>query len=108
VSFWDQIRPAIRAPQPVDLAVSEDRLRLKIRWDDGRSTEPTGQQLRRRCPCAACIDEWTQRQTLDPASVPPSLEIVEVKAVGNYAIGLTFGDGHRTGIYPWPLLRALE
>ena len=28
------------------------------------------QQLRQQCPCAGCVDEWTNKRTLDPARVP--------------------------------------
>jgi DUF971 family protein len=28
--------------------------------------------------------------------------------VGNYAVTLEFSDGHRTGIYSWEYLRAIE
>lgn len=35
------------------------------------------------------------------------LELREIERVGNYALGLTWGDGHSTGIYTWRHLRAL-
>ena len=31
-----------------------------------------------------------------------------IEPVGNYAIRLTFSDGHDTGIFSWAYLRALE
>jgi len=34
-------------------------------------------------------------------------EIREIERVGNYALSLTWGDGHSTGIYTWRHLRAL-
>ena len=34
-------------------------------------------------------------------------ELVHLEAVGNYAISLTWQDGHNTGIYPYRLLRRL-
>jgi DUF971 family protein len=35
------------------------------------------------------------------------LELRELEQVGNYALGLTWADGHSTGIYSFRLLRTL-
>jgi DUF971 family protein len=35
------------------------------------------------------------------------LESGKVEAVGNYAIRITFDDGHDSGIYAWPYLREM-
>jgi DUF971 family protein len=35
------------------------------------------------------------------------LELRHLEQVGNYALGLTWGDGHDTGIYSFRFLRAL-
>ena len=43
---------------------------LSLTWEDGARTSATAQVLRQQCPCAACVDEWTNRRTLDPARVP--------------------------------------
>ena len=37
---------------------------------------------------------------------PPSTAVTEAEFVGNYAIRLTWADGHATGIYPFTGLRA--
>jgi DUF971 family protein len=37
-----------------------------------------------------------------------ALEIAEVSEVGQYAIQVSWGDGHRTGIYSFPYLRQLS
>ena len=79
--------------------------------------------LRRHCPCATCREargEGSHDAPLTPASKkkPGSLSIVqsslseelnllEVWPVGNYAIGMRWGDGHATGIYTFELLRQL-
>ena len=36
--------------------------------------------------------------------VPEGLTIAHVEPVGNYAIRLTFSDGHDRGIFPWSYL----
>ncbi len=35
------------------------------------------------------------------------VELVDLEAVGNYAVQPTFSDGHNTGIYSWDLLYEL-
>lgn len=37
----------------------------------------------------------------------PAIELINVEAVGSYAISLLWNDGHREGIYSWNYLRAL-
>jgi DUF971 family protein len=53
------------------------------------------------------VDEWTQKRTFDPALIKPDMSVSAMTPVGNYAIRLTFADGHQTGIFPWKLLREL-
>ena len=36
-----------------------------------------------------------------------NLELRDLEQVGNYALGLTWADGHNTGIYSFRFLRAL-
>lgn len=82
--------------------------RLTFEWADGSESEATAAELRRGCPCAHCVDEHTGRKILDPATVPDDLEQKGVALVGNYALSITFGDGHRTGIFTWDALRRLS
>jgi DUF971 family protein len=35
------------------------------------------------------------------------VSITDIRPVGNYAIALTFSDGHNSGIYSWDLLYKL-
>jgi DUF971 family protein len=107
VSFWDHIKPSKPPPVATEVELSDDRRVLKIHWSDGVRTEYAAQRLRQMCPCAGCVDEWTNQRTLDPASVPSDLQLQSVKAVGNYALGPVFSDGHSTGIYSWTALREL-
>ena len=46
---------------------------------------------------------------LGPDRIRPggNLELREIEQVGNYALGLTWGDGHNTGIYSFRFLRGL-
>lgn len=91
------------APQPLRITRSDPR-RLEFEWDDGERTVLSAPELRSICPCAACVDELTGVRRHDPASVPPDLTHRDVRLVGNYALTMTFSDGHGTGIFPFPFL----
>ncbi|MCL4674934.1 MAG: P-loop NTPase [Pararhodobacter sp.] len=89
------------------LALDFDATGLKIRWADRTQTlDP--RELRLACNCAACRDETSGKRLLVPASVPLDVVPVRIWSVGNYAFGVTFSDGHDSGIYPLTTLRAME
>ena len=88
-----------------EVTLSPDNTLLSLVWEDGVKTHATAQVLRQQCPCAGCVDEWTNKRTLDPSRVPADVRITQLQPVGNYALTFVFSDGHGTGIYPWKLLR---
>ena len=91
------------APQPRKITRT-DPGRIEFEWDNGEKTVLTTPELRAICPCAACVDELSGVRRHDPASVPAELTHSNVRLVGNYALTLSFSDGHSTGIYPFPML----
>jgi DUF971 family protein len=105
VSFWDRIKPADKPVTATDVELAAEGTRLTLRWEDGTRTGASAQVLRQQCPCAGCVDEWTNKRTLDPARVPADLKVTQLQPVGNYALSFIFSDGHATGIYPWKHLR---
>ena len=106
MSFWDKLKPAAPTPPAArGTDVTSDGKVLRLHWEDGKRTASTARSLRLACPCAACVDEWTNQRTLDPGSVSEALTLLEVAPVGNYALRITFSDRHATGIYPWRVLR---
>jgi DUF971 family protein len=105
LSFWDRIKPTTRPISATEAELSPDGSLLSLTWEDGVRTSAPARQLRQQCPCAGCVDEWTNKRTLDPAQVAAELRITTVQPVGNYALTFVFSDGHATGIYPWKLLR---
>lgn len=105
MSFWDHIKQTTPPPAVTQVERSDDRRVLTFRWSDGAVTSATGMKLRGMCPCAACVDEWTHVRTIDPAKVPAETAVNDLSAVGNYALSLTFSDGHSTGIFNWTHLR---
>ncbi len=99
------MRPAVRAAEPAALEQAEGR--LIVAWDDGVRTEIPYRELRLACPCAGCVEEWSGRRTVDPATIPEGVHPVAVEPVGNYAVSITWSDGHSTGIYSWATLRSV-
>ena len=83
-----------------------DPSQVSIEWDDGSTSRFTARELRQMCPCARCIDELTGALILNREAVPEDLTQTNLRLVGNYAITLSFSDGHDTGIYPFTMLRA--
>ena len=92
--------------RPTKVQATEDG-NLHIHWQDGEKVSMTPRTLRQACPCASCVEEFTGKQLLDPATVPADITLKGVSPVGRYALSLEFTDGHSSGIYNFNLLRGL-
>ncbi|MFA7433089.1 MAG: P-loop NTPase [Gemmobacter sp.] len=105
-------RPAPVPPgggtQDLPSALDFDAEGLHVLWADGDRRVIPARDLRIACPCAACRDEMTGKPLLDPASVPLNVTPARIWSVGNYALGITFSDGHGSGIYSFRALRQME
>jgi DUF971 family protein len=88
--------------------IEESDSEVTIKWSDGSETRYSAPQLRRACPCAGCINEWTGEKVLDAAKIPDDLTISSTAVVGRYALNFIFSDGHDTGIFSFKYLRALS
>lgn len=97
---------------PVHLDLKKDR-GLTVQWSDGTGSYYSIAYLRRMSP-AADQRELRKQMRHDPLTILPSApasgEIVAENAemVGNYAIQITFSDGHSAGIYTWDYLRQID
>lgn len=93
--------------EPVQI-VEEDDSAIAIKWSDDAETRYTAYELRRSCPCAGCINEWTGKKTLDDTKVPEDISFKHTSIVGRYALNFHFSDGHDTGIFSFAFLRNLS
>ena len=80
---------------------------LRVTWADGRECVYRAPNLRRVCPCAQCVNEFTGELVLRPETIPDSLTIGDVSIVGRYALNFRWSDGHDTGIYSFRYLREI-
>ena len=85
----------------------QDGRTLAIKWTDGKENLYDVVELRRKCPCALCIDEWTKKPILKPEDVPDDLRPAKIASVGRYALSIAFSDGHNSGIYTYDSMRKL-
>jgi prepilin-type processing-associated H-X9-DG protein len=91
---------------------------VDITWADGHASHYEFAYLREECPCATCNDAREKKASLG-ASAPtllssPALPMFKPKPraqaatqMGNYAIQLSFTDGHSTGIYSYDYFRII-
>ncbi len=104
-SFSPTVSTMVNDPriQPVELRAPHGARILEIRWADGTVSRIDHEILRGYCPCATCqghANDVTYHAGGD-------LELVDLARVGNYALGLTWGDSHSGGIYAFEYLRLL-
>ena len=76
---------------------------LSITWADGVTSSYPHEIIRGYCPCATCQGHSGRIQFVSGGD----LDLRELEQVGNYALGLTWADGHNSGIYSFRYLRAL-
>ncbi len=101
---------------PTALDLKKDR-GLTIQWSDGTGSYYSIPYLRRMSP-SADQRELRKHMASNPLTVLPAaknasggsgtLVATDAELVGNYAIRITFSDGHSSGIYTWAYLREID
>lgn len=92
-----------RPPVPTEIRRLAAEGRLHIAWSDGHESDYPLAYLRGWCPCAMCQGHGGDRRYIHADNVALS----NIAVVGKYALSLTWGDGHDTGIYSYRYLREL-
>ena len=91
-------------PAPVELRAPEGARLMEIEWSDGVTSSYRHAVLRGFCPCAHCQGHHGPVAFVEGVGSP---ELRDIEEVGNYAVRLTWADGHGTGIYTFRFLREL-
>ena len=89
---------------PTEINLDRDRTRLSVTWDHGATDVFPATLLR-----DSTRDAGSVRLAVDNWAVPAasSLTITSIEPIGNYAVRLTFSDGHDRGIFPWAYLNEI-
>jgi len=106
-----------RKPASVKIHVSSGA-GVDIGWADGHASHFDFVYLRDHCPCATCNDERVKKDSMAESSpgfasstalpmFKPKPKAQSAQSVGQYAIQISFSDGHSTGIYSYDLLRSI-
>lgn len=94
----------VLAAKPVRVRAPRGARVFEVHWADGYIGKIPHDILRGYCPCAGC-----QGHSGKIKFVPGGdLELESITPVGNYALQLTWGDRHDTGLYSFRYLRALS
>jgi len=91
--------------QPTEIKLHKQSAILEVQFDDGSIFEMPSEYLRVYTQSAEAVGHGPGQETLQTGK--EDVTITDVRPVGNYAIALTFSDGHNSGIYSWDLLYKL-
>jgi DUF971 family protein len=94
-----------KRPWPEEIRLSKDRKTLTIRFDDDLTFALSAEYLRVLSPSAEVQGHSPEQRVTVPGKI--DVAITAIDPVGNYAVRLTFSDGHNTGIFAWSYLRRL-
>jgi DUF971 family protein len=90
---------------PTEIKLHKISNLLEVHFDDGSIFELPSEYLRVYTQSAEAVGHGIGQETLQIGK--EHVNITDIRPVGNYAIALTFSDGHNSGIYSWDLLYKL-
>ena len=97
--------PDETAPWPTALRLKSAEKLLEIDFDDGTSFSLPAELLRVESPSAEVRGHGPGQKQL--VAGRRHVGIMNVEAVGNYAVRIVFDDLHDTGLYSWSYLHEL-
>lgn len=98
-----QIKPCHSVPTEIKLHQRSGI--LEVHFDDGSIFEMPCEYLRVYTQSAEAVGHGPGQETLQVGK--EDVSITDIRPVGNYAVALSFSDGHDSGIYSWDLLYKL-
>jgi DUF971 family protein len=91
---------------PTELRVSKDRRTLTITFPAHAPVELGAELLRVLSPSAEVQGHSPDQRVTVPGK--RNVAISRIEPTGNYAVRITFDDGHDTGIFTWAYLHQLS
>lgn len=92
-------------PHPSDIKIRKQSRLMRLEYTDGMVHELPFELLRVYSPSAEVRGHGNGPGTLQTGK--REVEVTGAQMVGNYALKLTFSDGHDSGLFSWSYLREL-
>jgi DUF971 family protein len=89
-------------PRPTDIRLHQASRKLEIVFDDGAHFHLSCEFLRVYSPSAEVRGHGAGQEVLQVEK--EDVNIAGIEPVGQYAVKLSFSDGHDTGLYSWDYL----
>ena len=90
---------------PTELRVSKDRRLMTVSFPGHQAFELPAEMLRVLSPSAEVQGHSPEQRVTVPRK--RNVAISKIEPTGNYAVRITFNDGHDTGIFTWDYLHTL-
>jgi DUF971 family protein len=92
-------------PTPTEITLHQQSRILELSFDDGSHFNLPCEYLRVYSPSAEVQGHGPGQETLQVGKEGVGIEAID--PIGNYAVRLSFDDGHHTGLYSWEYLHHL-
>lgn len=92
-------------PLPTDITLHQRSRVLELHFEDGVEARLPFEFLRVYSPSAEVRGHGVGQEVLQTGK--REVTVTGIEPVGNYAVKLTFSDGHDSGIYSWDYLHLL-
>jgi DUF971 family protein len=89
-------------PWPTEIRLNPAKDTLRVAFDDGDAYDFSAEFLRVHSPSAEIKGHGNEERKIIGGKRAVTISAVE--PTGNYAVRLTFSDGHNTGIFSWSYL----
>ena len=92
-------------PNPTEIKLHQESRLLEIKFDNQTECSLSCEFLRVYSPSAEVQGHSPSQAVLQIGK--EKVNITNIEPIGNYAIKITFSDGHDTGLYSWDYLYRL-
>jgi DUF971 family protein len=94
-----------KSPIPTAIELHRQSRTLELRYGTDENYTLPCEYLRVSSPSAEVRGHGAGQEVLQVGKI--NVAITDIQPVGNYALQLTFSDGHDTGLYSWDYLYEL-